>query len=107
MSLSDKRLGGPGNTKVHGFFAELTLESFDSNDKMFNKNFATIFTSTLPSLLLPAIQMSLLLLDASSKLFYYTSLGNFNIQYHYIINLNGFINYKQYLRAALLKIPVT
>ena len=46
MSLSDKRLGGPGNTKVHGFFAELTLESFDSNDKMLNKNFATSFTST-------------------------------------------------------------
>ena len=62
---------------------------------------------TLPSLLLPAIQMSLLLLDASSKLFYHTILGNFNIQYHYIINLNGFINYKQFLRAALLKIPVT
>ena len=81
------------------FFAALTI--LIANDKMFNENLATSFTSSLPQVLLPAIQEASLLLDAVSKSFYYTNLGNDNIRYHYFINSNGFINYKQYHQAVL------
>ena len=45
--------------------------------KVLSENFATSFT--LPSVLLPAVQASSLSLDAISKSFYYTNLGNYNI----------------------------
>ena len=65
MSLPDKRLGGPGNTKTLGFATELML--LIANDKTINKNLATSFTSTLSLVLFPAIQTSSLLLHAISK----------------------------------------
>ena len=67
------------------------------------KCLATSFTSTLPLVLLSAMQTFPLSLDAISKSFHYTNLGNYSIQYYYIINLKGFINYKQYCQAAPLK----
>ena len=97
VSLSNKRLEGPGNTKVCSFHRCMKIV----NDKMLNKNLATSFTSTLLLVLLPAIQKSSLSLDAISKSFHYTNIGNFNIRYYYIINLKGFINYEQYQKLPL------
>ena len=77
------------------------LKFLTADDKRLNKNLATSFTSTLPSVLFPAIQMASLLLDAISKSFYYYR--KFIMQYHHIINLNGFLNHKQYRQTAPLK----
>ena len=49
------------NTKVMVFVTAPTFSL--GNDKMLNKNLATSFTSTLPSVLLQAVQMSSLSLD--------------------------------------------
>ena len=98
----EQKAGGPGNTKVCSFHRCMKIV----NDKMLNKNLATSFTSTLPLVLLPAIQKSSLSLDAISKSFYYTNIGNFNIRYYYIINLNGFINYEKYTKNCPFKILI-
>ena len=103
-SLPNKRPGDPGYMKVHGYHC--CANNLIANDKMLNKNLATSFASTLPLVLLPAIQTSLLSLDAISKSFYFAYLGNCRMQCFYIINLNSFINYKQYHWTAPLNILI-
>ena len=71
------RPGSPGNTRFMVIATALTF--LVANDKMLNKNLTTSFTSTLPLVLLPALQTSSQLFDATSKLVNYTNLGNNSI----------------------------
>ena len=54
-------LGVQRNTKFHGFCCCTNI--LIGNNKMLNKNLATSYTSTLPSVLLQAMQTPLLSLD--------------------------------------------
>ena len=66
------------------------------NSHTTQKLFNTSFTSTLLSTLLSSLS-----LDAIFS-FSCVNYRNYSIRYHYIINLNGFVNNKQYQRTAPL-----
>ena len=80
--ILNKKLEGQETRRLVVIVAALTI--LVANNRMLNKNLATSFTSTSPSELLPAIQTSLISLDAICFIIR-TNLGNYNIRYYIII----------------------
>ena len=93
-SVFRQRAGRP--RKYEGFCAD---KCFYTSSKLFlipnshttQKLFNTSFTST--STLLSSLSLDVFLN------FFCVNYRNYSIRYHYIINLNGFINNKQYQRT--------